>query len=130
MSGAAVDVVRRWYAAFAAGDMATVEDLLHPDVRFRVPGSNRFSGDYRGRAELMALFAAVKDYTGGTFRIRVHDIVGGGEQASVLVEAMAEREGRSVAEKDVEVHRIRDGRIVEIRLFIDDVYGGDDFWGG
>jgi ketosteroid isomerase-like protein len=34
-----------------------------------------------------------------------------------------------VAEKDVEVHRVRDGRIVDITLFIDDVYGGDEFWG-
>jgi ketosteroid isomerase-like protein len=129
MSGDAVDVVHRWYAAFAAQDMEAVEDLLDPEISFHVPGSNQFAGEYRGRSDLMALFAQVKAYTNGTFRIRVHDIVGGVESASVLVEAFAERDGRRVAEKDVEVHRVRDGRIVDITLFIDDVYGGDEFWG-
>jgi uncharacterized protein len=124
----AVDVVRRWYEAFAAGDMATVEDLLDPSIEFHVPGRNQFAGEYRGRAELMDLFARVKAHTGQTFRIKVHDIVGSGERAAVLVEAFAERGDLAIAEKDVELHRVRDGRIVEITLFIDDVERGDVFW--
>lgn len=124
----AVEVVRRWYGAFAAGDMATVEDLLDPTIEFHVPGRNQFAGEYGGRAALMELFARDKAHTGQTFRIKVHDIVGNDDRAAVLVEAFAERGELAIAEKDVEVHRVRDGRIVEITLFIDDVERGDVFW--
>ncbi|HEY7283784.1 MAG TPA: nuclear transport factor 2 family protein [Actinomycetota bacterium] len=124
----AVDVVRRWYDAFASGDMATVEELLDPSIRFLVPGDNQFSGEYRGRAELMDLWARMKDFTSGTFRVRVHEIIGTHNLAAVLVDAFAERGHESVAETDIEVHRVRDGRIIEISLFIEDVEAGDVFW--
>jgi len=43
-----VAVVRRLYAALAAGDVATVETCFHPDAVWHVPGRSVLAGTYRG----------------------------------------------------------------------------------
>src|SRR6202008_3465410 len=48
--------VRKGYAAFNAGDVATLVDLFAEDIVWHFPGQNKLSGDHIGRdAALTAL---------------------------------------------------------------------------
>jgi ketosteroid isomerase-like protein len=122
------EVVRTWYQAFHDRDMDTVMALLADDAIMHVPGHNQFSGDWQGKAALRDLWDRIKAFTDGTFRVKHHDIASSDNHVFVLVGAWAERDGQAIEERDVEVHRVEDGRIKEIWLYIDDVYRGDVFW--
>jgi len=50
-----VDVVRRQYAAFTAGDVGALATLLSPDIVHHVPGSAVVSGDHKGRDAVLAM---------------------------------------------------------------------------
>ncbi len=43
------DLVRSGYAAFATGDMATLDELFADDIAWHAPGRNQLSGDYVGK---------------------------------------------------------------------------------
>jgi ketosteroid isomerase-like protein len=108
--------------------MASVMALLDDDAVMHVPGRNQFSGDWRGAEALLDLWDRIKAHTGQTFRVQLQDIAASDDRVFVLVSADAERDGQSIHEMDVEVHRVQDGRISEIWLYIDDPYRGDPFW--
>src|SRR5690242_6759486 len=61
-----VALVRRGYAAFAAGDMTTLSELLAEDARQYQPGSGAISGEYRGRDGILAFYARLASETNGT----------------------------------------------------------------
>jgi len=42
------DLVRRGYAAFSAGDMATLTELFAEDAVWHVPGDGGLAGDKKG----------------------------------------------------------------------------------
>ena len=51
------ELVRKGYEAFIAGDMVWLNEHLHENVVWHVPGHNVTSGDYRGRENVLGYFA-------------------------------------------------------------------------
>ena len=49
-----VELVRAGYAAFSAGDMATLNGLFAEDAVWHVPGSGVLSGPKQGRDAILA----------------------------------------------------------------------------
>ncbi len=78
-------VVRRLYDSFAAWDMETVAVLLSDDVVFHVPGTGANAGDHRGWEGIFAFLEQAARLTGGTLRIRLHDVLVGYEHAAVAL---------------------------------------------
>ena len=74
-----VALVRRGYAAFSAGDMATLSELLAEDARQYQPGSGSVSGEYRGRDAILAFYARLASETNGTFRVVLEGVYTDGE---------------------------------------------------
>src|ERR671930_2216500 len=96
------DLIRKGYAAFLSGDMATLSDLFADDVVWHAPGRNPLAGTYRGKEEVFASFQKVVEMTGGTFKLDIHAILADDEHAVVLTRATGEREGKSLDDKSVQ----------------------------
>jgi hypothetical protein len=121
-------LLRKGYAAFAAGDMATITDLFAEDCVWHVPGRNQLSGDHRGRDAVFAAFAKSAALTGGTFKIEVHDVVANDEHAVALTQATGSREGKRYDSRDVDIYHVKDGRVTEFWSFSEDQRIADEFW--
>jgi len=122
------DLVRKGYAAFGAGDMATLNELFSDDIVWHAPGRNQLSGDFHGKEEVFASFQKVAELTGGSFKLDIHTVLADDEHVVVMARAMAERNGRTLDDKSVQVFHVKDGKVTEQWLYPGDVYAGDEFW--
>ena len=52
-----VELVRRGYDAFVAGDMEWLNEHLHENIVWHVAGSSTLAGEHRGREEVLAHLA-------------------------------------------------------------------------
>lgn len=68
------------------------------------------------------------ELTGGTYRIELHDVLANDEHAVVLAEAHAERGGRVLDDRGVDVLHIVDGKVTEFWNNPGDQYAVDEFW--
>jgi ketosteroid isomerase-like protein len=106
-------LLRDLFEAFAAGDIARIEGTFDDDVTWHAPGTNRFSGQFRGRAAALERLAAMRE-AGISTRFDVHDVVANEEHAVALAHLHLEvADGRRYDQPQVAVAHVRDGRIVE-----------------
>ena len=90
------DLIRKGYAAFLSGDMATLSDLFADDVVWHAPGRNPLAGTYRGKEEVFSSFQKVFELTGGTFKLDIHTVLADDEHAVILARVTAERDGKKL----------------------------------
>jgi ketosteroid isomerase-like protein len=110
--------------------MATLGKLVDEKVVWHQPGSNRFSGERRGRSAVFEMLGAMMQSSAGTFAIdEIHSIMGNGDMVAASIHFSARRDGKSMSMDGVDVLRIKDGAIAEAWLFSNDQGAEDDFWG-
>jgi uncharacterized protein len=56
-----IEVIRKGYAAFAAGDIETVMSLIDDNIEWVHPGQSAISGTYHGKGELGGYFAGLAE---------------------------------------------------------------------
>jgi uncharacterized protein len=106
-------LLRDLFESFAAGDVAAMEAAFDDDLTWHAPGTNRFSGEFRGRAAAMQRLAQMRE-AGISTRFDVHDVVANGEHAIALAHLHLEvADGRRYDQPQVAVAHVRNGRIVE-----------------
>jgi uncharacterized protein len=106
-------LMRRLLEAFSARDVQAMEASFHDDVTWHAPGSNRFSGQFRGRAGAVQRLARMRE-AGISTSFDVHDVVANDEHAIALVHLHLEAaDGRRYDQPQVQVAHVRDGMIVE-----------------
>src|SRR5205809_6019077 len=76
------ELVRKGYEAFIAGDMEWLNEHLHENVVWHVPGHNETSGDYRGRESVLGYFAKSVQIALPGFEM--HDIVASDDHVVAL----------------------------------------------
>src|SRR4051812_25629271 len=123
------DVVRAAHAAFATGDIDAVMRLVADDVTFRIPGSSPLSGIWAGRERVLEFFAKAAELSEGTLALSPDEVLAEGERVVVLTRVNARRKGRSETFTNVHVIRVVDGQMTELREYMGDERGEDDFWG-
>ena len=123
-----VELLRKGYAAFGAGDMQTVDALLSDDIVWHSPGNNPLAGDYKGKDQVFGLFAKLVELTEGTFRQEIHDLLANDEHAVALCTLSASRGSKSVEFPVANVSHIRDGRVTEFWTATTDPQASIDFW--
>jgi uncharacterized protein len=114
------DLLRRGYAAFSTGDLATVFGLFADDMVWHNGGDNQLTGDFRGHEAIMAFFGKLVDVTAGTFRLDIHDVLANDTHGTVLVTAHAERDGQAMSVRQVNVWHLADGKATEFWAFPED----------
>jgi ketosteroid isomerase-like protein len=106
-------LVRGLLEAFAAGDVAAMESAFDDDVTWHAPGTNRFSGQFRGRTAAMQRLAQMRE-AGISTRFDVHDVIANDEHVVALVHLHVEvADGRRYDQPQVQVAHVRDGRVAE-----------------
>jgi ketosteroid isomerase-like protein len=120
--------LRDGYTAFAKGDLDYIREILAEDVVHSVTGRSRISGDHRGQDEVLDFYVRVFELSGGTFHSEPYSFLADDHHGVVLVHTMAERAGRTLDDRGVDVHRFVDGRITEIRSVAGDQHAVDAFW--
>jgi len=123
-----VELVRRGYTAFNAGDMATLSDLFAEDAVWHVAGSGVLSGTKQGRDAILAYFGELGARTQGHFLANVEDIVGGENHTVAIQQTHGEANGKTLDMPTVITFVVRDGQIAEGREFFEDTAKADDFW--
>jgi uncharacterized protein len=123
-----VELVRRGYTAFNAGDMATLSEIFAEDAVWYVAGSGVLSGTKQGRDAVLAYFGELGARTQGHFQANVEDIVGGEKHTVAIQQTHGEANGKTLDMGTVITFVVRDGKIAEGREFFEDTAKADDFW--
>jgi ketosteroid isomerase-like protein len=106
-------LIRRLLDAFATGDVDAMEAAFEEGMTWHAPGTNRFSGQFRGRAAAMQRLGQMRE-AGISTRFDVHDVVANDEHAVALVHLHLEvADGRRYEQPQVQVAHVREGKIVE-----------------
>ena len=98
------------------------------DIVFHYPGRNPLSGDYRGKDQVLRLLARVFELTGGSFRPEIQDILASDEHVAAMVTVRAERDGRPVEWRSVDLFHVRAGKLAEHWVHEVDQDVVDRFW--
>ena len=122
------DLVRRGYAAFGTGDMATLRELFADDLVWHVGGRSPITGDYKGKDEVLGFFAKLAERAGGTFRVDIHDVLANDEHVVALVKVTGEREGKTLSDSGAQVFHVQGGKVSESWFHPGDAYAWDEFW--
>ena len=123
------DVVRRALEDFGRRDLEALGALLADDVAWVTPGVNVLSGEYHGRAQVVAYLRDAIRLTTGTIQVRPVDLCVGRDHVAAVVDVSGERDGRSLRDRSIQLFRLRDGLIVERRIYPADQRATDAFWG-
>jgi len=110
-----VETLKRGYEAFAKGDMETLRsELFQPDIVWHQGGDNPTAGDYDGAEQVLGLFGRLFETTGGTFRVNLTSIVGGGDLVIGTGVASGSRNGDTMTDEPyAHVAKIKDGKMAE-----------------
>lgn len=124
-----VAVVRRLYAAVAAGDLTAVAECFDEKAIWHLPGTNALSGTHRGWPAIRDnLLAKQGPLSGGTFRAQLLDLTVGSEYIVAVVRATAEHAGRRLDLTVCQLMRVHNGKIVEVRGHYADDSALNAFW--
>lgn len=123
-----VQLVRDGYAAFAASDLDGIRALFHPEITWHIGGRSPVTGDYKGLDAVFGFFGKVLEWTGGTLRNELHDVVANDDHAVALLTQTAEHNGKKLSARFAHIQHITKGKVTESWYFPDDSYAVDDFW--
>jgi uncharacterized protein len=123
-----LDLIRRGYDAFSRGDVATVLEILDPNIHWHVPGRSPLSGDYKGHDEVIGFFTKTQELAAGTFSIEIDDMLSRGQQVVVLCNVSAQRHDQNWSSPEVHVWRVVNGQAMEFREYQGDQQAEDEFW--
>ena len=122
-------VVRRMVDALQRSHANAIGELVSDDVAYHFPGRSPVAGTYRGRAEVLGLFAAFGQMLDGPARFDTHDIVASEAHVVEFASYEASRGGRTFRWNAMRTYHVGEDRITEIWLAIDDLYAFDAFLG-
>lgn len=123
-------VAAEYFRALGQGDVSAALALLSPDVVWHQPGANRFSGDHTGLDGVGALLGGMMETSQGTFQLTVSGAaMVNDEFVAVPVTFSGKLPHASMNMAGVDLLTVRDGKIVDVRLFSADAAAEDSFWG-
>ena len=116
------------YAAFARGDIPAVLRVLDPRILWHVPGRGPVSRNYLGHQQVLGFFQLFQELSGGTFRIRIDDVLANDHRVIVLVTESARRGNRDWSSPQVHAWTIENGKASVFWQFQGDQQTEDEFW--
>jgi uncharacterized protein len=123
-----IEVMRSYLSAMRAGEREAAFEHFADDIVGYVPGRSALAGPRRGRAAVEAYIRAAVARAGGATSLDLIDTLVGQDHVALLVH---ERLGSGEDVLDIRranVYRIRDDKIVEIRIFEADQYAIDTWF--
>jgi ketosteroid isomerase-like protein len=118
-------VLRGALDAITRGDQAALASFIADDAVTHFPGTSRLAGDHHGRG---ALGARIREITGQPLQIEVHDVLASDDHAVGAYLMTAERDGRRLEWRHVNLYHMRSGKIVEVWQHPFDLPAVDEFF--
>src|SRR5438105_15684995 len=106
--------VRQGYAAFVAGDAATLQELFHPGIIWHAQRLGQLGGDHIGWPAVADFFGRSMQLTRGSFRIDVIEVLTNAAGGAVVVQSMGERDGRRLNDRQVHLFHVENGQVTEV----------------
>jgi ketosteroid isomerase-like protein len=123
------ETVRRGYAAFNAGDLATLTEIFDENSSWHTPGRGTLAGDHTGREAAFGYFGRLGGDTAGTFRANLKHLYASADGRVVgFHQNTAKRNGKNLDISCCIVFEFKNGKIVDGREHIEDLYAWDAFW--
>ncbi|HVI43465.1 MAG TPA: nuclear transport factor 2 family protein [Chitinophaga sp.] len=124
------EVVREFVTAVQQVNLETLGTLLHPEITWQQPGSNRFSGTKNSSGEVFQMVGGMFEVSQNTMRLAdIKSITVNGNQAAVLLRWTASRQGAALDTHNVDVYTVKDGKIVAATVYAEDIAQENMFWG-
>ena len=120
---------RRQAEMYAGGPVGPVAELLTESIVWRVPGTSRIAGEYRGVDAVLEYFAKRRELANATMKMHPGEILADAETVVQLVDGTAYFGGEEVGWRTVGVYRVGDGHIREVWLVPLDLDRFDRIWG-
>ncbi|CEO97033.1 SnoaL-like domain-containing protein [Plasmodiophora brassicae] len=127
---ATIEIAKAYIKAVQTGDQAMLGRIISPNVIWHQPGNNQFSGVHCGMTAVGPMLGKMMEVSKGTFSItRADHYMANGDFVAVTLEFAGEANGIKLKQPGVDLLRVEDGKIVEVRLFSSDQKQEDSFWG-
>jgi ketosteroid isomerase-like protein len=107
-----IELIKKGYAAFAAGDIDTVMSLLDDNIEWVQPGDSAISGTYHGKRELGDLLSQLAEKS---TTVTPHRFLADGDTVVMLGETTADNETSEAAQ----VFTLRNGKTVRSQVYGD-----------
>ena len=123
------EIIRRGYHAFNTADMKTLTELFDEKASWHTPGRSILAGDRKGREAIFAYFGRLGQETGGTFKAKLLHVLADDDRRVVGIhQNVAERGGKRLDIGCCIVFELKNGRVIDGREHIYDLYALDEFW--
>ena len=104
-----IEVIKRGYEAFSAGDVETMMSLLDDDIEWVQPGQSAISGTYHGKSEVMEYLGRLAEKS---VTVKLNRLLADGDLVVALTEiTMGDESGN-----DADVFTLRDGKTIRIEI--------------
>jgi len=123
-----LEVVRRAFEAFQAGDADRLKKILAPNVHYRVAAAGNFTGDYHGVPAVMGFFEQIARETKRSFRATPIEMAASGNRVFVLYKVAGRRGGKILDSSDVAVFTLIGGAVAEAIFYQSDYPAHAAFW--
>src|SRR5258708_29595693 len=124
-----LELIKSLLSEFAGDNLDGVRALLTPDVKFHFPGDNSLSGEYLGVDASLRLLDQITQWTGGTTRVRLHDVLANEQHGILLYTVTAQHGERSISYRYIDLYHFREGQISEVWGYpADDARAFDEFY--
>ncbi len=107
-----IELVKKGYEAFSAGDVETVMSLFDDSIEWVQPGDSAISGIYRGKAELGEYLSRLGEKS---VTLKLNRLIADGDIVVALTEVTADGE----TGQDADVFTLRDGKTVRVQVHTD-----------
>ena len=118
MSQDNVDIVRRSFAAFNAGDLEAAASEFHPELEW-IPYLGRLdAGVYQGPAEIVRMWSDLKSHL-SRFRIEPVELIDCGRQVIAVIEVRGSGNlsGATIAQRWAQLYWIEEGLVRKMEVF-------------
>jgi ketosteroid isomerase-like protein len=119
----------RGFGAFIQRDLASLQELFAPDVRWEIPGGSTLAGTYVGIEEVLAMLGRTLELSDGTYRTELEFVLADDEHAVAAYRATGRRGANELDLDQVLVCRFAGERIVAVQALLADQQTFDAFWG-
>ncbi|WP_352127126.1 nuclear transport factor 2 family protein [Mesorhizobium sp. dw_380] len=103
--------------------------MIDESCTWHSPGKSSFAGDYKGHAPIFGHFGRLGSETQGTFKSNLLQVTESDDGSAVAVHRdTGERNGKRLDVLCCIVFDIKNGKVMDGREYIYDLYAWDTFW--
>ncbi len=124
-----IELIERYLDAMRRGDRETGYGFYADDVVGHVPGRSGMAGRRVGREAIIEYIETALEMATHGHDLELIDVLGGDEHVALMVRERLRGEHGVLDMLRTNVYRVRDDRIVEIRVFESDQYAVDAWFG-